>query len=112
MVKLPYGWQTLSADSTERIQTLEHPAWPRCTSPLWIKRPAGGHLVAFINDSFTSDGSEKNECIRSVTEGTAPHSWVDHVFVLRKKGVDDPEYQDAVLEEDLPVLIKYLKEYE
>ena len=111
MVKLTYEWRTLSADPTERFQVLQHPPWPRCTCPLWIERPAGGCLVAFINDNFTFDGSKRNECIRSVTGGMAPHPWADHVLVVRKKGVYDPEYQDAVLEEDLPVLIKYFKEY-
>ncbi|TCD61366.1 hypothetical protein EIP91_008556 [Steccherinum ochraceum] len=97
------------------------PIWKTCFYPLWVELryphgpplepPGRPILAAYFNDNFLDDGSPLNECIKSASGGTAAHPWADNMLVLRKVSAAHPEFMDAVLDEDLPVLLEYWKEY-
>ena len=78
--------------------------------------PNGRNLVIFINDNFLVDGSLPNGCIFNLTAGQARYPWCDHALVLRTPFQSFSlscirSYEDAVLEEDLPALVRYFREY-
>lgn len=116
MVKLPWKWRQSFG---EKWQEFEHRPWPRSTKPFYINclypagppLPDGRWLVAFINDNFSNDGSILNRSVQSATAKQSVHPWADHIFVVRKKSYQDPTFQSAVMEEDLPILVGYWKEY-
>lgn len=127
MVKIPLKWkdvQVYYGEPPVPHQILARNPWPRLTQPFWIARqypggpnlPGGRVLVAFINDNHCYDGSPANKsilCLTNMGRGGRhpPHDWRDNVFVLRKKNMEDPEFQDAVWEEDLPILQSFLRRY-
>lgn len=50
--------------------------------------------------------------MKSVTNGTAAHPWAGDMLVVREGLRDDPwEVKDAVMEEDIPVMTRYWREY-
>lgn len=115
MVKIPY--KLLEPFDTQ-VLDLPRPwatsDWPLCIDtryPRGPPLPKGRVLVQFFNDNFLNDGSSLNKCIQNVMGGKAPHPWADNVIVVRKETSDAPVFLDAVLEEDLPVLFEYWKEY-
>ena len=124
MVKIPFKLETIpplyDGDPPEQFQRLIHRPWPRSTKPFYMNTmhppdgtplPDGRYLLAYINDNFCNDGSPENRCIRNVTNGQSAHPWADHVFVVRAQGLPDETKHSAVMEEDLPVLVSYWREY-
>jgi len=121
MVKVPMKHamvETFFDEPAEQFEVPDHARhpWKRSDRPEWIGRvypggPAlsdGKLLVAFINDNFCNDGSMPNGSVEALTGGLSRRGWADHIFVMRKKDIHDPEFQDAVLEEDLPILRTYM----
>lgn len=46
--------------------------------------------------------------MENLTGGRGDRSWADHIFVLRMGNLHDTQFQDAVMEEDLPILKSYM----
>ncbi|TCD61357.1 hypothetical protein EIP91_008546 [Steccherinum ochraceum] len=128
MVKVPFKWiqekPFLPSDTPPpAFQVLARNPWPTSNCPFWVGSlypggpplPDNRLLVAFINDNFSVDGSPPNFCIGKFLGvkqwGDMPYRWADNVIVLRKRSVEDPEFQSAVWEEDLPILKQYWSKY-
>ncbi|TCD59987.1 hypothetical protein EIP91_010944 [Steccherinum ochraceum] len=87
--------------------------------PLWIDHchglplepPGRPILAAYFSHNLLDYGSPLNECIKSASGDTAAHPWADNMLVLRKVSAVHSEFMDAVLNEDLTVLLEYWKEY-
>ncbi|THH31898.1 hypothetical protein EUX98_g2261 [Antrodiella citrinella] len=122
MIKLPVKHNPVSDIFSGETAMYEVPdkarhPWKTTDHPEWIgrlvrhgSRPLPGNrlLVAFINDNFCNDGSARNRCVENLTGGMAERPWADHIFVLRMGNLHDTDFQDAIMEEDLPILRSYM----
>ncbi|KAI5887191.1 uncharacterized protein SCHCODRAFT_01105628 [Schizophyllum commune H4-8] len=77
------------------------------------KLPSDRCLVILYNDLILSDGDTPvNRCVKSLTNGKAPHAWADNLIVLRQRPMDRYwYYASANLEEDIGVLRRFFEEY-
>ncbi|KAL1665309.1 hypothetical protein GGF50DRAFT_100672 [Schizophyllum commune] len=75
------------------------------------KLPSGRSLVILYNDLIIGD-TPVNRCVKSLTNGKAPHAWADNLIVLRQRPLDRYRYYaSANLEEDIGVLRRFFEEY-
>jgi len=59
----------------------------------------------FFRSGFTEDGSTPNRCIQRLTNGKMARPWAGPFIAFRRTHLDTSV--DAVMEQDLPVWIKY-----
>ena len=64
----------------------------------------GGMIAIFFNERFLEDGSKRNDCISSLTNGNMARPWAGPFFAFRRTHLDT--YFGAVMEQDLPVLVE------
>ncbi|KII89345.1 hypothetical protein PLICRDRAFT_53802 [Plicaturopsis crispa FD-325 SS-3] len=74
-------------------------------------RLKNGHGISlFIRDNFLYDGSKPNRCVINITNGDAPHNWAGPAIALKQENPFSARYLDMTMD-DLPAIIKHLKEY-
>ena len=67
----------------------------------------GGMAAIFFNERFLEDGSKRNNCISRLTNGKTAFPWAGPFFAFRCAHMDTYFFLEAVMEEDLPVLVDF-----
>jgi hypothetical protein len=64
-----------------------------------------GMIAIFFNERFLEDGSKRNNCISSLTNGKTACPWAGPFLAFRRTHLDT--YLEAVMEQDVPVLVQF-----